>query len=121
MTRAKDELYLTGALTPGKKPETQLKDSWYEAVETALRPTSQIETGADGQECAIIFPADRPDPSPPIAKSDGGRIDLTQLTLDNLPPIAPRLSCDHLRPLKAAATSGFSIRCWKPWNGSIPR
>src|SRR5690606_36456826 len=40
MTRAEDELYVTGALTPGRSAESQLKGSWYEAIESSLRAAS---------------------------------------------------------------------------------
>lgn len=38
MTRAEDELYVTGTLSAASKPETQLEGSWYQAVEQALDP-----------------------------------------------------------------------------------
>jgi ATP-dependent helicase/nuclease subunit A len=53
MTRAEDELYVTGALTKTGK----LEGTWYEAIEQALRPLSRIETDAEGNETALVFPA----------------------------------------------------------------
>jgi ATP-dependent helicase/nuclease subunit A len=64
MTRAEDELYVTGALTPGKSAESQLKGSWYEAIETSLRPESEVVTNAEGVETALIYPRERPQPAP---------------------------------------------------------
>jgi ATP-dependent helicase/nuclease subunit A len=56
MTRAEDELYITGALTPAIKAERQLENTWYEAVDRALRPESETVLGADGAETAMIYP-----------------------------------------------------------------
>ena len=64
MTRAEDELYVTGPLTAGQKAETQLKGSWYEAIDMALRPHARVETGPDGAELALVFPARQPPPLP---------------------------------------------------------
>jgi ATP-dependent helicase/nuclease subunit A len=64
MTRAEDELYVTGALTPGVVRETQLKGSWYAAIESALRAESHIERDAAGNETAMVYPMLRPSPAP---------------------------------------------------------
>ena len=63
MTRAEDELYLTGALTPGTDAGKQLEGSWYATVEAALRPLSQSVTDTDGVETALVFPRDRKQPA----------------------------------------------------------
>ena len=55
MTRAEDELYVTGALTKRGK----LDGSWYEAIATALTPLSEIVTAADGA-VTTIYPRERP-------------------------------------------------------------
>jgi len=53
MTRAEDELYVTGMLT-----RTGSKDgSWYDAIETALRPEAEAVTDAAGAEIALVYPA----------------------------------------------------------------
>ncbi len=57
MTRAEDELYVTGSLTKRGK----LEGSWYEAIEQRLRPDSEIVTDAEGAETALIYPRERPD------------------------------------------------------------
>ncbi len=44
MTRAEDELYVTGALTAGRDAGKQLEGTWYEAIEDALRPLAQSVT-----------------------------------------------------------------------------
>jgi ATP-dependent helicase/nuclease subunit A len=53
MTRAEDELYVTGYLT--KKGST--KGSWYEAVDQALRPEALAVPGREGEEPVLIYPA----------------------------------------------------------------
>ncbi len=55
MTRAEDELYITGCLTKRGKVD----GSWYEAVEQGLRPLSDVEKDAQGNETAIVYPAGR--------------------------------------------------------------
>jgi len=52
MTRAEDELYVTGTLTR----QAKLDGTWYEAIEQALRPDSTIVRDADGAETALIYP-----------------------------------------------------------------
>jgi ATP-dependent helicase/nuclease subunit A len=52
MTRAEDELYVTGTLTRQGKVD----GSWYEAIEQALRPLSDVERDADGVETALVYP-----------------------------------------------------------------
>lgn len=54
MTRAEDELYVTGALSASGKPE----GSWYHAIETALRPEAAALLDADGNEAGLRYPAD---------------------------------------------------------------
>jgi ATP-dependent helicase/nuclease subunit A len=62
MTRAEEALYVTGSLTPGTEAATQLKGTWYEAMETALRPHAHAEADADGNEIALVYPAAAPEP-----------------------------------------------------------
>ena len=64
MTRAEDELYVTGALTPGSDAATQLAGSWYDAIDTALRPQAQSQTDAGGAEVALVYPRERIAPLP---------------------------------------------------------
>jgi ATP-dependent helicase/nuclease subunit A len=54
MTRAEDELYVTGYLTKARDG----KGSWYEAIEGALQPLSRVETDATGEPSALVFPAE---------------------------------------------------------------
>ena len=55
MTRAEDELYVTGYLTKQGKVDC----SWYEAIDGALRPSSEIVAGEDGADAAVVFPRER--------------------------------------------------------------
>jgi ATP-dependent helicase/nuclease subunit A len=77
MTRAEDELYLTGPLAAVQRAETQLAGSWYEAVETALGPDLHPVL-AGGEVGARVFnptqraasagtPAATAAPMPPLA------------------------------------------------------
>ena len=59
MTRAEDELYVTGALTPGSKPEKQLPGTWYQTIELALRNEAESVVTAEGVETALIYPRER--------------------------------------------------------------
>jgi ATP-dependent helicase/nuclease subunit A len=52
MTRAEDELYVTGTLTKQGKVD----GSWYEAIEQALRPVSDTVRDDEGIETALVFP-----------------------------------------------------------------
>lgn len=56
MTRAEDELYVTGTLSAGSKVETQLENSWYQAIEQALRPGISELADAEGQLAALVYP-----------------------------------------------------------------
>jgi ATP-dependent helicase/nuclease subunit A len=78
MTRAEDELYVTGALTKtGKKEGT-----WYEAIENAVGPDA--ESTGEGETAALVYPRDRPRPEP--IKSDAeAATALAPLTLRPLP------------------------------------
>ena len=52
MTRAEDELYVTGPLTQTGK----LDGTWYEAVEQALGPEAETITDAEGNLLALVYP-----------------------------------------------------------------
>jgi ATP-dependent helicase/nuclease subunit A len=55
MTRAEDELYVTGMLTK----QAKLDGTWYEAIELALRPMSTSLKNSAGEETALLYPAER--------------------------------------------------------------
>jgi ATP-dependent helicase/nuclease subunit A len=56
MTRAEDELYLTGVIAGRTDAAKQLDGSWFGAVEAALAPLARRET-VDSIEGALVFPA----------------------------------------------------------------
>ena len=75
MTRAEDELYVTGPLRAGSAAETQLSGSWYDAIETGLGARAGAVVDAAGDVVAKVFPAPmqahfRPAPPPAIAAPD---------------------------------------------------
>ncbi len=56
MTRAEDELYVTGTLSAASKMETQLEGSWYSAIEMALQPDLAEQSDEEGNVTARIYP-----------------------------------------------------------------
>ncbi|KRA96497.1 hypothetical protein ASD83_15405 [Devosia sp. Root685] len=58
MTRAEDELYVTGALTQTGK----LEGSWYEAIESALSDNAEMLESEDGL-ASLVYPIVRPQPA----------------------------------------------------------
>lgn len=56
MTRAEDELYVTGMLTKTGKAD----GTWYEAIEQGLRPECEVIEAKK----TLVFPAERPDAAP---------------------------------------------------------
>ncbi len=76
MTRAEDELYVTGALTR----TGTLAGSWYEAIAEALGP--EAEAHDDG---TLIYPKDRPAPLPADATAEVTP-SAAPLVLSALPP-----------------------------------
>jgi ATP-dependent helicase/nuclease subunit A len=81
MTRAEDELYVTGYLTKQGKVD----GSWYEAIEQGLAPLSEIITDAEGAPSALIYPAERPPAAPLRLDAAGGTPIRSALVLDPLP------------------------------------
>ena len=91
MTRAEDELYVTGYLTRGGKPE----GSWYEAIASALLEDAETLVDDTGTTLAHVYPRGRPDPAP-VTKADGkGGAPTTPLVL---PPLPEPPSREILRP-----------------------
>jgi ATP-dependent helicase/nuclease subunit A len=85
MTRAEDELYVTGYLTKQGKVD----GSWYEAIEQGLAPLSETLTDAEGSVTARVYPAERPMPAP-IAPSEATSPPATRsLVLEKLPRHRP--------------------------------
>jgi ATP-dependent helicase/nuclease subunit A len=89
MTRAEDELYVTGPLTPGSDAGRQLAGSWYEAIEMALRPHGQSVVDADNAETALIYPRERVAPAPVVAGEMAQNLRAEPLELPPLPEFVP--------------------------------
>ena len=94
MTRAEDELYVTGMLTKTGKPD----GTWYAVIEKALgencQPCSVLGSDTEG----LVFPAIRPTPAP--VKS--GRKQDTQLREVFLPaPLPAPFPTEIIRPSSA--------------------
>jgi ATP-dependent helicase/nuclease subunit A len=80
MTRAEDELYVTGPLTKTGK----IDKTWYQAIETALRPGAESISDAEGNETALVYPAERAAVAPASAGA-GGAAPGAALVLPALP------------------------------------
>src|SRR5690606_3161869 len=91
MTRAEDELYVTGALTPNRSREVQVAGSWYEAIETSLRPDSAVEADEEGNETALVYPRLRPAPAPVREDARAPAAVASALILPPL-PVAPAVT-----------------------------
>jgi len=93
MTRAEDELYVTGYLTR----QGRVEGTWYEAVERALAPAAEMVLGADGAPAALLYPAERPaaraESVPAAAVTRPGPL--------VLPPLPPPLLVPTVRPSSA--------------------
>jgi len=94
MTRAEDELYVTGYLTKNGKADA----TWYQAVERALAPASEVVRDAEGEAVAVIFPRQAaPIPgatAPVVASRPAGPL---ALPAPPAPPVIP-----VVRPSSAA-------------------
>lgn len=91
MTRAEDELYVTGYLTKQGKVD----GSWYEAIEQGLAPLSESVTDADGDTAALVYPKERP--APAKLKPVDALVDVGGAALD-LAPLPPPKVRKVLRP-----------------------
>jgi ATP-dependent helicase/nuclease subunit A len=107
MTRAEDELYVTGALTPGNDRNKQLAGSWYEAIETALRPLAESQMDEDGREVALVYPRERVPPVPAKSNDAHAALPVDGLELANVPEpvvpliVSPSTARGHLSPIEA--------------------
>lgn len=57
MTRAEDELYVTGTLSAASTPEAQLEGSWYQAIEQGLMAEAVPLVDASGASAGLVYPA----------------------------------------------------------------
>ncbi len=93
MTRAEDELYVTGMLTKTGK----LDGTWYEAIANALEPESAPVPAPGGEE-GVIYPANPPEPKPITRAAGQGIGARTAYDAPPLPVPAPR---EIIRPSSA--------------------
>jgi ATP-dependent helicase/nuclease subunit A len=116
MTRAEDELYVTGALTPVRKAENQLEGSWYQAIERALRDEAEIRLDEQGRENALIYPRDRVAPHAVSSLGDIARLaDQPQDFADvpappAVPIVSPSSARSHVAPLLALDSLAEQVR-----------
>lgn len=99
MTRAEDELYVTGALTPGTAFETQLKGTWYEAIDACLAPHGEMLT--DAERPALVFPRASQAAAGPAAEAHADAA--TPVEALHLAPLAARRAVPFLSPSSAYA------------------
>lgn len=116
MTRAEDELYVTGALTPGTDAGTQLAGSWYEAIETALRPLSESQLDDTGRETALVYPRERVSPLPAAQISVPDGLAQAPLALPAVPGrsmievVSPSTARGHVAPARALDSLAEQVR-----------
>lgn len=103
MTRAEDELYVTGALTRTGK----LEGTWYDSIETALRPLGRAQTDAEGNETALVYPLDPVIAPQAIAPAK-------EPAIASMPALVlPPLPAPEVRPVvspSSASSSGEQLR-----------
>ena len=102
MTRAEDELYVTGYLTKQGK----IDGSWYEAVEQGLAPLSETTTDGEGAVVAIVYPRERPLAAPLPEETPESAASTGPLALA---PLSPHAAVPVVRP-SAAFAEGEPVR-----------
>ncbi|MHA6689382.1 double-strand break repair helicase AddA [Devosia sp. A449] len=116
MTRAEDELYVTGALTPGSDAGKQLAGSWYEAIETALRPEAASVVDGEGRESALVYPRQRVQPLPAGPDATLAALVDQPLTLAPVPAppsivtVTPSMARSHVAPVQALDSLAEQVR-----------
>jgi ATP-dependent helicase/nuclease subunit A len=102
MTRAEDELYITGYLTKARNGE----GSWYEAIADALAPESEVLSDAEGNATAMIYPRLRED----MAAASGAATGASSIGLLELPALPRHRLRRIVRPSRAAEDAGDLTR-----------
>jgi ATP-dependent helicase/nuclease subunit A len=106
MTRAEDELYVTGYLTKARNGE----GSWYEAIENGLRDESEVIADAEGNATAMIYPRDRV-AYLPVRAEETTTSPTGQLVLPALPAyklrriVRPSRAADDVDPTRVLETN----------------
>lgn len=99
MTRAEDELYVTGALTRNGK----LDGTWYEAIESALAGGAEMIEGENGTS-ALVYPIVRPRPVAVASSSVERPAPPPWIEPDALPAFAPPATTSPSRAYEARAS-----------------
>ncbi|KKC31495.1 hypothetical protein WH91_18835 [Devosia psychrophila] len=116
MTRAEDELYVTGTLTPGSDAGKQLAGSWYEAIESTLRPLAESQLDSDGRETGLIYPRQRVAPAAVTPKTPMVASTLQPLVLQRVPgpalveEVSPSNARGHVSRLLSLDTLAEQVR-----------
>ena len=100
MTRAEDELYVTGALTQTGK----LEGSWYEAIEWALSDDAEMIESEAGIS-AIVYPIVRPSPVSIVGPSAKRPAPFVWIEPEPLPAFAPPATTSPSRAYEAQANA----------------
>ncbi len=106
MTRAEDELYVTGYLSKARNGE----GSWYEAIEQGLVDEVEVIADADGNATAMIYPRERvaylPVRAGETAASPTGQLVLPALPAYKLRRIVrPSRAADDVDPTRVLETN----------------
>ena len=115
MTRAEDELYVTGALTPGSDAGKQLAGSWYQAIDDALRPHAESVV-EEGRETALVYPRERIAPLPAQGHDQAGAHHAEPLHLPPAPEpstepiVSPSTARGHIAPIRVLESLAEQMR-----------
>ncbi len=106
MTRAEDELYVTGYLTKAREGV----GSWYEAIEQGLHDEAEEVTDTDGNVAALVYPRERPADAPArmmdVETPSVGAISLPDLPKYGLRRIVrPSRAADDADPARVLETN----------------
>jgi ATP-dependent helicase/nuclease subunit A len=111
MTRAEDELYITGYLTKQGK----IDGSWYEAIEQGLTPLSETVADADGNVTAIVYPRERPAAAPLAEQGAAEEEGIRRVELAPLPPhvpvpvVRPSAALERSEPIRALERAAEAV------------
>ena len=112
MTRAEDELYVTGALTPKGKTD----GTWYQVIEAALRPHAESKVDEQGSEIALIYPRERVMPQPVTSMVAAAPPARQPIRLDPVvapaivPLVSPSRAGGHVAPIMALDSLAEQLR-----------
>ncbi|MBD8066374.1 double-strand break repair helicase AddA [Devosia sp. PTR5] len=135
MTRAEDELYVTGTLTQ----KGSLDGTWFEAIEQALRAECETVEDGDGVVQALVYPQRLPDAGQPwgritaphriepltvaaVAEPKRAAIVFPSRTDDHAgPEVVLQSLAEQARDAEAARKSGLALHALLQHLGRVPR